>query len=410
MKADHKAAAAAKKKALAEKADAKEADTYHCYMQISDQILDAALARCGPGGVFMSARTFQKTKDPRFRTIHLKESSFKESCAIIAKCPGALGLVYTTQGFHVRVRSNSFVRAHRHLFPDEDVSDSDQGETSSDFHLKNVTSNVLRDDLTAALRHTGWNARAIRLLGPSAWLVRSEDDPEYSTLTLGRNKVVITKVTKPSLNQPVRTGTIPTASVPLTPSLRGRTSAQDWLGSRHRSTSPSAVPATTQGPQAVSIAEMESKMNAALQQQSVAHCEQLRLVQQASDAKVSALEAAFESLRVQNEEAVKTVENRLTDTIAQSAQQSRDLVQHGIAEAENRITTSLSSSISSLQQATSEQSSATQEAFMKQLQAMQQMMQSSMATIQQEVSLIKKRPADPSPDEPRARVQKASES
>ena len=161
---------------LRKRATAQEASYYHGYLLVVDSILDQALRDSGTQGVFLSPRSHEKTRDPRYRVIPCA-GPFEQVKARALGCENALGLAQLQSGYGIMVRQELFNEVKSHVAPGALV-ERFVAPSSRKFLALNLPNSLTATQVTDAMQQLGWeSARAIRPLRTKTWLIGAESEP-----------------------------------------------------------------------------------------------------------------------------------------------------------------------------------------------------------------------------------------
>lgn len=170
----------------------READLWHGFVRISDAILDSVLARSGISGIYITPKGIDKRPDERYAIVIIPSSNHDDALKRVKNCEKSLGLARLKDQYAVRCRKENLNTVRNAILPESAYVD--MGTFASDdtlWILKNVPSQVGREDLTKALQLTAWKAKAVRSQGMNRWVVASSTDPPASHLCINNTMVVV---------------------------------------------------------------------------------------------------------------------------------------------------------------------------------------------------------------------------
>eukprot|EP00435_Cladocopium_sp_Y103_P057028 s96_g19.t1 len=174
-----------------------EAQYWHGYVRISDEILDQVLARSGFAGIYVDAKDANKRHDERFAVIAVPNSSLQEIQKKASTQEKALGIVKLRDQYGIRCRREHAAVLRATLLPESAFVASD-GITEGDtlWVLKHIPQEVGKDGLQNALTQAQWDAHPIRAQGQDRWLVASKTEPYSRHLCINGTYVLIEPVRK----------------------------------------------------------------------------------------------------------------------------------------------------------------------------------------------------------------------
>ena len=170
----------------------READLWHGFVRISDAILDSVLARSGISGIYITPKGIDKRPDERYAIVIIPSSNHDDALKRVKNCEKSLGLARLKDQYAVRCRKENLNTVRNAILPESAYVD--MGTFASDdtlWILKNVPSQVGREDLTKALQLTAWKAKAVKSQGMNRWVVASSTDPPASHLCINNTMVVV---------------------------------------------------------------------------------------------------------------------------------------------------------------------------------------------------------------------------
>lgn len=162
-----------------------KADYVHGFIRTKATQVDCILKASGKSGVFLVPKDESRRPDPTFMVIPAGPEKLEHLLLQVRKTSLALGIVEYSGGFAYRCRREHSQTVRKALVPNSLWSEEGQvrpGDTM--WILKFVKVNTGPPQLTASLRELGWNAEAIRPLGPTTWSIAAAGPPPAAHLAL----------------------------------------------------------------------------------------------------------------------------------------------------------------------------------------------------------------------------------
>eukprot|EP00435_Cladocopium_sp_Y103_P013837 s2511_g3.t1 len=181
-----------------------EAQCWHGYVRVADDILDQVLARSGQSGIYVSARDEHKRHDDRFAVIALPNCSLQEAQKKAASFERTLGIVRLRDQFGIRCRREHTAVLRAALLP-ESAFVATEGIKADEalWILKNVPPAVGKDGLQDALTQSGWEAQPVRAQGQNRWLVASKLEPATKHFCINGSFVIVEPIKRQRENNAV---------------------------------------------------------------------------------------------------------------------------------------------------------------------------------------------------------------
>ena len=173
------------------KVEPTKAEYFHAVVRIADRHLDSVLKVCRLSGLYLQPRSASRGIDSRFAVIRLNGYTREEALAAQQQVVSQLGLVRTSKGLGLRVRTDKVKETKRTLFPDQDVSSDSGAEGSLRFRMLGVPETCDRKAVKAILKGLGWQAKVGKAVGWKTWLVSSSQQPPARAVFVGDHSVVI---------------------------------------------------------------------------------------------------------------------------------------------------------------------------------------------------------------------------
>lgn len=170
----------------------READLWHGFVRVGDSILDSVLARSGISGIYITPKGMDKKPDERYAIVVIPSSNHDDALKRVKNCDKSLGLARLKDQYAVRCRKENLNAVRSMILPESAYVDMGSFATDDTLWiLKNVPSQVGREDLTKALQLTAWKAKAVRSQGMNRWVVASATNPPASHLCINNTMVVV---------------------------------------------------------------------------------------------------------------------------------------------------------------------------------------------------------------------------
>ena len=173
----------------------KEADYWHGFIRVPDDILDQVLCRSGYAGIYVSPKDGNRRHDDRFAVIAMPDCGLTEVQKKAAAQEKALGVVRLRDQFGIRCRREYSSSLRAILLPESafvDTAGIKADETM--WVLKNMPAEVGKEGLLDALQRAGWDAQPIRAQGQNRWLVAARDTPESKHFCINGSYVLVEPV------------------------------------------------------------------------------------------------------------------------------------------------------------------------------------------------------------------------
>ena len=163
-----------------------QATRLHGYLRVPDHSLEKLLAISGPCGISMKSDS--KVLDPRYSHIGVEAKGPDEVCALAKATNHTLGFVQSANGkWLVRCRREHYPETRAILIPSGLVlEDIPIGKYDTQYVLQACTADLscTSHAINTGLADLGWNAKVVKSMGPSAWLVTSKEYPPNPHISL----------------------------------------------------------------------------------------------------------------------------------------------------------------------------------------------------------------------------------
>ena len=170
----------------------RDADYWHGFIRVSDDILDQVLSRSGHAGIYVSPRDENRRHDERFAVIAMPDCALQDAQKKAAAFDKTLGIVHLRDQFGIRCRREHAANLRAALLP-ESAFVAPEGVRSDDniWVLKNVPPSVGKDGLSEALVQSGWEAQPVRAQGHNRWLVAAKSEPDTRHFCINGSYVLV---------------------------------------------------------------------------------------------------------------------------------------------------------------------------------------------------------------------------
>ena len=170
----------------------READYWHGFIRVSDDILNQVLSRSGQAGIYVSPKDDNRRHDERFAVIALPDCNLQEAIKKAGSFDKTLGIVHLRDQFGIRCRREHSACLRAALLP-ESAFVASEGVKSDDtlWVLKNVPPTVGKEGLQDALTQSGWDALPVRAQGQNRWLVASKEMPSMRHMCINGAYVLV---------------------------------------------------------------------------------------------------------------------------------------------------------------------------------------------------------------------------
>ena len=181
-----------------------EADHWHGFFSIGDSLLQGVLTRSGSAGIFLNPKTADKKHDSRFTTVIVPNQTLCEVQNQAESCTNALGVARVGDKFAIRCRREHQDSVRASLLPESAYVGTPQVDDDQQiFILKNMCNQFNKDELTAALKGSGWNAVALRPQGFNRWLIAAKDMPTGSHIVINGSIAIVEPLHRPKEVVPI---------------------------------------------------------------------------------------------------------------------------------------------------------------------------------------------------------------
>ena len=234
-----------------------------------------------------------------------------------SKVTGCAGLVRSRKSFGLRFSAVDYETAWKVINPDRPVPAAH--DTSNVFQVQSLPYGCNADMLRKWSEAIGWEFKPLKALGPTAWLVGSQNLPPSEFLTFNAKPVLVKLIPpKDSVNSsPIIAGPLPSkteqsnvkAGIARGP-LGGPPGFDPWAMSAQNKGLPAAFPRDQAGPSEMRFTEQDAKI-------------------EAQNQKLAVMEQALEQLKIETKTGFEQVQERERATSASSGSCSDSECQAG---------------------------------------------------------------------------------
>ena len=173
----------------------READSWHGFIRLPDQLLDACLKRSGSNGIFLTPKSNDKRGDPRYGIVSMPGFKLDDIAKKIAQVKEAVGIALINREpltFAVRGKKDDVAKLRGLMYPESlQIEQNPVDDDEELYTLKYVQDQLTSTLLTDALQQAGWDAKAVRPAGSQSWIVASKKQPPASHLCINGALVVV---------------------------------------------------------------------------------------------------------------------------------------------------------------------------------------------------------------------------
>ena len=312
-----------------------QATTIQVHCTVVDTKKDQLLRASGLNSLFFTPKTRAGRIDPDFKIIWI-EGDIAQATGLATQTPHCLGLVKGRSSYGLRFSEDKFNEAWGKIHPGQTPPSRSAGSLT--FKVEGLPFGCTSDMLTSWGAKISWKIVPFKALGPSAWLVKSDQQVPDGLLHFNTFPVLVRFLPPKDVDKtPLLVGPRPKHVNPQRePAATLHT--DPWANY----TGPRSRPSTVQGPPRQLDGPVASKMKE-------------------QDEKIATLQSDLKKLALQSEKQIATVEKRLESSDKQNA------VQFGKMEASIK---SLNTSIDQALQASVQQNANLMEAKMNELKAL----------------------------------------
>ena len=171
----------------------------HGFIRTKSSHVDCILKASGKAGVFLVPKDESRRPDPTFMVIPAGPEKLEHLLLQVQKTSLALGIVEYSGGFAYRCRREHSQTVRKALVPNSLWTEEGQARPGDSLWiLKFVKVNTGPPQLTASLKALGWDAEAIRPLGPMTWSIAAAGPPPAPHLPLDGSFAIAMPANSPS--------------------------------------------------------------------------------------------------------------------------------------------------------------------------------------------------------------------
>eukprot|EP00435_Cladocopium_sp_Y103_P019400 s1438_g4.t1 len=168
----------------------KEAQYWHGYIRVHDDILDQVLSRSGLAGIYVSPKDSNRRHDERFSVLALPDCNLSDAQKKASVTEKALGVVKLRDQLGIRCRREHAAALRAVLLP-ESAYVAAEGINGDETMWVLIPSEVGRDGLQAAFQQSGWEAKPIRAQGHDRWIVAARNEPPTKHFCINGSFVLV---------------------------------------------------------------------------------------------------------------------------------------------------------------------------------------------------------------------------
>ena len=162
-----------------------KAQYIHGFIRAKTSHVDCILKASGKGGIFLIPKEDSRRPDPNFMVIPAGSEKLEHLLLQLQKSSQALGIVEYSGGYAYRCRREHSQQFRKTLMPNSLWAEEGQARPGDSLYIvKYLQANTGLPQLTEALKALGWDAEAIRPLGPTTWSVAAASPPPNPHLPL----------------------------------------------------------------------------------------------------------------------------------------------------------------------------------------------------------------------------------
>ena len=171
----------------------------HGFVRAKAEHVDTILKASGKGGIFLVPKDCNHKPDPMFTVVPAGLDKLEQMVAHVQRCPKALGVVEFSGGYAFRCRRENAHTVRKELAPSQLWTEEGQARPGDQLWvLKHVQVNTGPSQLSKALQEAGWDAVALKPLGPSTWSVAASKAPPKPHIPLDGSFTIAVPANKPN--------------------------------------------------------------------------------------------------------------------------------------------------------------------------------------------------------------------
>ncbi len=176
-----------------------KAEYTHGFVRAKAEHVDVILKVSGRGGIFLVPKDGNHKPDPMFTVVPTGTDKLEQIVAHAQRCPKALGVVELSSGYAFRCRREHAHTVRKELAPSALWTEEGQARPGDQLWvLKHVQVHTGPAQLSSALKEAGWDAVALKPLGPSTWSIAAAKAPPKPHIPLDGSFTIAVPAYKPS--------------------------------------------------------------------------------------------------------------------------------------------------------------------------------------------------------------------
>ena len=151
----------------------------------------------------MNPKTLDKKHDPRYTTVSLPAKQLSEVMAKAEACSKALGIAKIGENFAIRCLREDAICIRAQLLPESAFVETATCPQDLVLFVARNVPQVCREELTVALKKTGWEATAVRPQGMNRWIIAAKSDPANSHVIINGAIMMVERLNKGQDSVPI---------------------------------------------------------------------------------------------------------------------------------------------------------------------------------------------------------------
>ena len=171
----------------------------HGFVRAKAEHVDTILKVSGRGGIFLVPKDGNHKPDPMFTVIPTGTDKLDQMVAHAQRCPKALGVIELSGGYAFRCRREHAHTVRKEIAPSALWTEEGQARPGDQLWvLKHVQVHTGPSQLSLALQEAGWDAVALKPLGPSTWSIAAAKAPPKPHIPLDGSFTIAVPAYQPS--------------------------------------------------------------------------------------------------------------------------------------------------------------------------------------------------------------------
>ena len=245
-------------------AKSEDADSIQFHARVLTEHLQAMLQQSGWNHVYMVPKQDKSGEssgpDNQYAVVWTGRP-MQETLILAKEIQASLGIARNKTSFGIRVNYDVYADSFRKINPGRDVPTMIKVQQL--YRAQNMPHNITIPEVRQWLAGISWDAKPLKKISHSVWLIGAAKAPEHSTCALNQNVILITEQNrKPDLPNPVLAGK-PMFSVPQSqPSMQEPLKGDPWANWKPANPASTATPAprTIDAPTTSKFAEQDTKI------------------------------------------------------------------------------------------------------------------------------------------------------